>query len=134
VEVIDPGHTYHLRSLDLPIGERGFAMLKFVKREGPRYPGNRGHHSGTTTQEVLRALIERSEYVNGQIADPANVLVARHLRECIWLLEERAARRHGRKLPLSLSTINAGGVDRIETYPTCPKCNHIGCEGSCGER
>lgn len=134
MEVLDPGHKYHLRSLDVPSpGERGFVTLTFVKREGPGYPGNVGHYSGTTTQEVLRALIERAQYVNGQILDPANDHVLRKLRECIWHLEERAARRHGRKLPLALSSLSAGGIDSIETYSTCAKCNHIGCEGDCHE-
>lgn len=127
MEVIDPGHTYHLRSLDLPHGDRGFAILKFVKREGPGYPGNVGHHSGTTTQEVLRALIERAKYVDNQIPDPGNLMVIRCLRDSIWYLEERAARRHGRPWTLPI------GFEGIEDLPTCPKCNHIGCEGECHE-
>ena len=61
--VIDPGHVYDLRRLDGP----GVERLTFVKREGPRYPGNVGKHPGTTMQEVIRALIDRAEYVNAQI-------------------------------------------------------------------
>lgn len=126
MEAIDPGHKYHLRSLDLPYGlERGFETLTFVKREGPGYPGNVGHHSGTTTQEVLRALIQRAQYVNGQIPDPANGLVIQNLREAIWHLEQRAARRHGRPWTLPIA------FEGIEELPTCPRCNHIGCEEAC---
>lgn len=126
MEVLDPGHKYHLRSLDLPEqAERGFEMLTFVKREGPGYPGNVGHHSGTTTQEVLRALIERIKYVDGQIPDRANPAVLSRLRAAMWFLEERAARRHGRPFPWPVN------YEGIEDLPTCPKCNHIGCEGTC---
>ena len=124
MRVLDEGHRYELRMLDDPMGE-AFQTLKFVKREGPGYPGNVGHYAGTTTQEVIRALIERAKYVDGQIHDPANVLVIRNLREAIWHLEERAARRHGRPWTLPL------GFEGIENLPTCEKCNHIGCEGDC---
>lgn len=127
MEIIDPGHQYHLRSLDLPEGhERGFQTLTFVKREGPGYPGNSSHHPGTTTQEVLRVLIDRAFYVDNQIADEANQKVIRNLREAIFYLEERAARRHGRPFPPMVDII-----DGIEKIPTCHKCNHIGCEGNC---
>lgn len=126
MEVVDPGHKYHLRSLDLPEPlERGFEILNFVKREGPGYPGNVGHHSGTTTQEVLRALIDRTQYVENQIHDDANHEVVDHLRWAIWHLEERAARRHGREWKF--------GHKQIEDHATCAKCNHIGCEGGCHE-
>lgn len=60
MKVIDPGHVYELAHLDGQHVER----LVFVKREGDGYPGNFGHHEGTNLQEVLRALIDRVEYLN----------------------------------------------------------------------
>lgn len=124
MDVLDPGHKYHLRSLDLPEGDdRGFQTLTFVKREGPGYPGNIGHYSGTTTQEVLRALIDRAHYVDNQIPDLANRWVIYYLRAAIWQLEKRAATRHGREFVVP--------VDGIELLPTCEKCNHVGCDGTC---
>jgi hypothetical protein len=122
MRVIDPGHIYELRHLDDPVGE-SFSMLKFVKREGDGYPGNVGHYSGTTTQEVLRALVDRAKYVDNQIHDNANDQVLWHLRMAIWHLEERAARRHGRKWNFK--------PEQIEDLSVCRKCNHIGCEGDC---
>lgn len=119
--VRDPGHDYVLQSLDGEAPQR----LTFVKREGPGFPGNVGSHPGTTTQDVLRALIERAKYVNGQIADPANALVIRNLREAFWHLEERAARRHGRPWTLPI------GFEGIEELPGCPRCGHVGCDGVC---
>lgn len=122
MKVLDPGHFYELTALDAKASERCEYLL-FVKRVGEGYPGNEGPHPGTTTQEVLRALIERTKYVDNQIHDFANVDVLSSLREAIWHLEERAARRHNRTLDVP--------VEGIEDLPVCEKCNHIGCEGAC---
>lgn len=98
--------------------------LVFVKREGEGYPGNVGHHAGTTTQEVLRALIDRMKYVDNQIHHARNDQAIYNMRAAIYELEYRAAERHGR-------VWNRAGVVGIEDDPTCPKCHHIGCEGTC---
>lgn len=121
MRVLDPGHEYLLGSLDG--GEP--VRLTFVKREGEGYPGNVGHHPGTTIQEVCRALIERLEYVNRQIPCEEDTEAVGHLRDVIWLLEGRAAHRHGRLWP--------GDVAKgdIEHYAVCPECGHIGCDQTC---
>jgi len=137
MKVIDPGHVYELQWLD---GEPEVAelndpeqevsrpfrtnTLQFVKREGPGYPGNVYHHPGTTIQEVLRALIDRVKYLNNQIPDKRNDGVILQLQCAIWLLEDRAAQRHGR----DFSKITPY---KIENRPTCSKCLHIGCNGQC---
>ena len=115
MEVLDPGHLYALNILD---GE-GVEVLRFVKREGSDYPGNADAYAGTNLQEVLRACIDRVKYLNAQISDPSNALVIEHLREAIRLLEERAARRHGRAF--------VTGEGQIECEPTCARCGHVGC-------
>lgn len=79
--------TYTAWQLD-GLGEE---ILTFVKREGQRYPGNVGHHAGTTAQEVLRALVDRVQYVDSQIPDSNNVVVLASLRKALWHLEARAA-------------------------------------------
>lgn len=124
MEVIDPGHVYLLRCLDSPGVDRS-VVLTFVKREGEGYPGNVGHFSGTTTQEVLRALIDRTIYVNNQIPDPHNDFVLHYLRSSIFELESRAAERHGRAL------FHETLIKEIETMSVCEKCGHIGCKGEC---
>lgn len=127
MRVIDPGHKYVLRVLDDDVLDFKFphgVTLTFVKREGLGYPGNVGSYGGTTTQEVLRALIERTKYVDNQIPDQRNTQVLYHLRSAILELEMRAAQRHGRLLDLSI-------FDQIEDQPVCDKCNHIGCDGTC---
>ena len=129
MRVVDPGHRYVLRQLDsaLPdnLGPADLTgELRFVKREGEGYPGNVGHYCGTTTQEVLRALIDRAKYVDNQIPDARNRQVIYYLRAAIFELEMRAAERHGRVLPLF-------DMEDIENLPTCERCNHIGCQGGC---
>lgn len=119
MKVIDPGHEYLLASLD---GEQ-VNQLVFVKREGPGYPGNAGHHPGTTMQECLRALIDRASYVNGQIPCSETAAVIYFLRHAIFLLEVRAAGRHKRRVNFS--------VDEAVQGPYCSTCGHVGCKGEC---
>ena len=125
MRIIDPGHLYALDHLDGNLEE----LLTFVKREGEGYPGNQGSHPGTNIQEVLRALIDRVKYLQGQIQHDCNLEVINHLRECIRLLEQRAAERHG--LDADALDYRARIGRAIETLPTCIKCGHVLCEGTC---
>lgn len=118
VKVIDPGHKYLLNSLDggEPI------LLTFVKRDNPpeNYPGNIGHYPGTQLQEVLRALIERGEYVQNQQPCPETAKFVDLMRQGLYELETRVRhRRHQPELRVSL--------DQIEKEPTCSICGHIMC-------
>jgi hypothetical protein len=119
VRIGDPGHVYWLSQLDVGSNDHLERRLIFVKRDQPpeAFPGNVGHHAGTTSQEVMRVLIDRAKYVDNQISCQANGLVIFHLRKAILALEERAAKRHGRELGLTRPD--------IENEPTCPKCGHI---------
>jgi len=119
----DPGHLYELDLLDLPEeARRKTATLRFVKREGPKYPGNKGHYPGTTIQEVLRACVARLKYVDNQIPCEEDKDAIKACMEAVWLLEERAAIRHGRLAPT---------LEEALTGPTCPNCKHVGCQGEC---
>lgn len=123
MKVLDPGHDYELAHLD---GD-GVSFLTFVKREGEGYPGNVGHWEGTNLQEVLRALIDRVRYLDGQICHRRNGTVLRALQIAMWELEARAAERHDRYSDF----IGAHDVSQIEGYGTCPTCGHVGCDESC---
>jgi hypothetical protein len=128
VRILDPGHIYMLDMLDIESDARhSTEMLMFVKREGPRYPGNRSHFPGTNCQEVLRALIDRVKFLDGQVPDPRNQPILRHLREALWLFESRAAQRYGRAFP------PLDDFDPIEEEPACSGCAHIRCSGHCGK-
>lgn len=118
MRVVDPGHVYELDTLD---GDGSSIVLRFVKRVGEHYPGNGSAYSGTTSQEVLRALIERTEYVNNQIPCFETEAAAGLLKAALALFESRAARVHGRILDATLDYLIYG--------QTCPKCGHIGCLG-----
>ena len=121
MNVIDPGHEYLLDSLDG--GEP--VPLTFVKREGRHYPGNIGNHPGTTMQEVLRALIDRARYVNGQIKCAETEAAIGLMEAALLLFELRAARCHRRFLEVPLSEVIGG-------Y-TCRVCGHIRCAGNHSE-
>ena len=120
MKILDPGHDYELDVLD---GDFKI-QLTFVKRVGKRYPGNATSYPGTNLQEVLRALIDRCQYVNRQIPCWETNRTTGLLRKALHQLESRAARIHGRKLLDVDKTI-------IEKMPTCKKCGHIGCKGGC---
>jgi hypothetical protein len=126
VRVLDSGHQYLLRELDHdksydPAPQQ---RLIFVKREGEGYPGNHGSYPGTTSQEVLRALIDRGEYVSRQVPCAETQAATDLMKAALVLLELRAARRHGRH-------IDAPDVEAIVEAETCEKCNHVGCKGDC---
>lgn len=119
MRTIDPGHCYQLLTLDGDLAQR----LVFVKRHDPadpsRYPGNTTSHPGTTLQSVIRALLERTRYLQRQVWCIENVGVIAALRTCLWLLEWRAARRHG--------TLYLHTCHYAEHAPMCPVCGHTQC-------
>ncbi len=121
MKVIDPGHVYELESLDGEFPQ----TLTFVKREGPKFPGNVGHHPGTTLQDVLRALLDRMHYLQNQIPCEENHQVITDLEDAIYVLEARAAARHGRSLE------GIAYTDVVNGNAKCPVCGHIGCTGNC---
>lgn len=142
MKILDPGHVYELQELDSVNGCIGFdglpPILVFVKREGPGYPGNVGHHPGTVIQDVLRACIDRLKYVREQAVvsgDLSSVVldddVIDDLRLALLRLEHRAASRHGREIAEDDNSYEIGGVP-IELVPTCKGCGHIGCARTCG--
>ncbi len=132
MNVVDPGHGYDLATIDGL--EDGFQRLTFVKRDDPpeKYPGNEGHYPGVIIQEVLRALIDRVQYLDAQIPCIENQILVDHLRKGFFALEYRAHMRHGAWLPDRNAL-----TEPIETYPACPTCGHIFCSwctGSGGAR
>lgn len=115
MKVLEPGHAYQLNCYD---GD-DLPPLIFMKREGAKYPGNVGTHPGTNCQEVLRALIDRVQYLDAQIPDDANRAIITCLRGALFNFEERAARRHKRILPPL--------PEALESVPSCAMCGHIEC-------
>jgi len=127
--VLDPGHYYELHVLDqrgTPHPVHGEAIsrnltyvnVRFVKRQGDKYPGNIGTNPGTILQECWRMEIDRLKYVNAQVPHPANDWCITNLRQCIYYLEIRAAARHGAHFVMH-------DLTGIENLPICPECGHI---------
>lgn len=121
MRVIDPGHTYMLQMVDAPVPGQE-ASLSFVKRYGDKYPGNNSRHGGPIMQEVLRALIDRCEYVNNQAYSPETEAAQGLLKAALVLLELRADRIAGRQV---------ASVDEYLYHSTCEKCGHVMCGGEC---
>lgn len=109
---VDKGHTFYLQVFDYP-GDAHSSLI-FMKRKGDKYPGNKDSYPGTNSQEVIRALIARIKYVDNQIQDSRNQVVIWHLRECLYLMEERAAERHN----LDIETLTKDQMENIESLPT----------------
>jgi len=120
IEVQDAGHRYQLLTLD---GRREpyLQTLQFVKRCEPpeRYPGNHDAYPGTTLQSVIRCLLERLRYLQGQFWCVENTLIIGMLRVALWLLEFRAGRRHHR--------LYLHGLKFAEKTPMCAMCGHTDC-------
>jgi hypothetical protein len=114
MKTLDAGHKYELEHLDGANKE----ILTFVKREGKGFPGNIGHYEGTNLQEVFRACIDRLKYLDNQIHDSCNIECINHLRQSIYALELRAARRHGKSLFLD-------NISNIEDLPVDIKNGHL---------
>jgi hypothetical protein len=120
--ILDKGHEYFLDTYDSDQYSRS-PILTFMKRRGEGYPGNTSSYPGTNCQEVLRALIDRVKYLDGQIPCKENKQIVFHLRSALFLFEDRAAYRHGKRLDLNYLKI----TDNIEDVPHCQTCGHIQC-------
>lgn len=118
MRVLDNGHNYELSSIDGDFKQ----TLRFVKRVGDNYPGNKTAYSGTTIQDVCRALIQRLEYVTAQRPCIESIIARQLLKQTLYILEVRAKRIKGKVLPDHVN------LDGIEYYSTCKTCGHIFCE------
>ena len=116
MKITDAGHCYIVEALDGGEPQR----IRFMKREGDNFPFNEGSYGGTNCQEILRVLIDRSEYLYKQKPCAETEMIIANLRSALLLFELRAARYHNRHLGLvSTDELMSG---------TCKQCGHIGCD------
>lgn len=100
MKIIEPGHIYDLNWLDMKKeGEEKIfktkenpgtlltSLLVFVNREAGT------EHPGTQTQEVLRALIDRTMHCDNCLRWEGNDQIIYHLRMALVLHEARALER-----------------------------------------
>jgi len=84
MKIMEPGHIYALDELD---GTTEHNVLTFVNRE------KGSEHPGTQTQEVLRALIDRTVHCDNCLRWSGNDEIIFHLRAALVLHEQRAMMR-----------------------------------------
>lgn len=109
MKILEAGHIYQLEWLDeapgrvdavaAVDGEIAENRLIFVNREQGT------EHGGTQTQEVLRALIDRTQHCDGCLRWEGNDQIVHHLRMALVLHEARALERKTRKGILKPETI-----------------------------
>ena len=93
MEVIDPGHIYDLDEM----GSEGAVELRFLKRSG-RLIKHDNEHPGVLSQEVIRALIDRTRYLNDLIPCKETQDAIWHLQMALFCYEARAYRRKREKV------------------------------------
>ena len=98
MKVLEKGHIYELFNLDGPPWNQ---KITFVNREDNR-------HAGTQTQEVLRALIDRTWHCDSCLRWDGNDKIVYHLRMALVLHEARALERKVEKHELSPEQV---GID-----------------------
>lgn len=101
MKIIEPGHVYGLEitdkgeflqsDLNSDIEKDQWMRLTFVNREDGK------QHSGTQTQEVLRALIDRTMHCDNCLRWEGNDKIIYHLRMALVLHEARALERKTEK-------------------------------------
>ncbi len=94
MKCVEAGHIYKLQHLE----SNGEEQLTFIKRSSDAIDYGDGEHPGTNTQEVIRALIDRSKYLNDVIPCPETEDAIYHLRMALYCYEVRAWRRKQEKL------------------------------------
>jgi len=87
MKIIEPGHIYQLQHLD----GSGAGILVFVNREPDT------EHEGVQTQEILRALIDRTQHCDACLRWDGNDKIIHHLRMALALHESRAIERKTEK-------------------------------------
>lgn len=111
MKTLEPGHVYELPNLEHPGSQR----LTFVKRSSAAIDYGDEEHPGTNTQEVLRALIERTLYLNDVLPAAETLDAVYYLRMALFCYEARAWRRKQQKVNKG-SEVN----EYVERYDDVP--------------
>lgn len=116
MKIVEPGHVYELGTLDGPARDPRRPdvdvqpVLVFVNREVGT------EHGGTQTQEVLRALIDRTQHCDRCLRWPGNDQIIYHLRMALALHEARALERKTGKGLLQPEKIQVGPDGHFQIY------------------
>ena len=111
MKVLEPGHIYQLQHLESP----GHETLTFIRRNSAAIT-HQSEHPGTNTQEVLRALIDRTLFLDDVLSAEETEDAVYYLRMALFTYEARAWRRKQQKLNKT-EHINDTGAERYEGVP-----------------
>lgn len=116
MKILERGHIYQLNSLDQQEGSPlNDIVLTFVNRElGTEHPG-------TQTQEVIRALIDRTRHCDNCLRWPGNDLIIWHLQQALVLHEARALGRKAEKGYFRPEAIETGKDGHFVLTPAMPQ-------------
>lgn len=92
--ITEPGHLYLLQHLESP----GREVLRFIRRSSAAIDYGAGEHPGTNSQEVIRALIDRTIYLDKILGADETLDAVYYLRMALFCYEARALRRKQNKL------------------------------------
>ena len=117
MKVIEKGHVYQpvIRKEPSPSQPINDFEITFINKESGK------EHDGTTTQEVIRILIDRTRHCANCMPHPNNERIVYHLRMALVLHEARALERKTEKGYFKPEYINTGDdghfkVDERLTY------------------
>lgn len=104
MNILEKGHIYELAYIDddpMKCQNMAERQLVFVNRED-------NPHAGTQTQEVIRALIDRTMYCDNCLRWEGNDKIIYHLRMALVLHEARALERKVEKGAITAENIVVG--------------------------
>ena len=119
MKVIETGHIYEpsVRTVENG-GTRSEAahnqQLVFINKQ----PGQ--EHDGTTTQEVIRILLDRTRHCANCMPHPNNERIIYHLRMALVLHEARALERQTEKGEFMPEYLETGDNGHLKTVPKEP--------------
>ena len=116
MKILEAGHVYELAYIDRRSdNDLEHGILAFVNREDTPHPG-------TQTQEVIRALIDRTRHCNNCLPWDGNDDIIYHLRMALILHESRALWRKVEKGLIDPEHICVGsdGHFSLTTNPSSP--------------
>src|SRR5271155_3869478 len=109
MKVLETGHIYQpaMRRVEkgMPLDSQ---TLTFINKQ----PGQ--EHDGTTTQEVIRILIDRTRHCANCMPHPNNERIVYHLRMALVLHEARALERKTEKGEIAPEYLATGGDGHVD--------------------
>lgn len=97
MKVITEGHAYELENFENP--EKKGQEIQFIQKEPKKNSTElKTVKDGTTNEELLAVLIDRTNYLNGKFPDVNNTKALIHLDMALRLFNKRTADRKKRQV------------------------------------